>query len=163
MAKVKAEKYIRVLGIPQSGSADKAYYTLGLGIEEMSTEMNANVETTADILGNSEIKIGSYSPTSSVSPYSVDTSDDIHEFLQSIIDEQKTLDDLLVDIIDVKLYEEATTGAYPAIMQQGIVEITSYTRSASTGYTIDFNLHFKGNPVKGTFDPSTKKWTATTV
>ena len=158
MPKVKAEQYIRVIGIPNGQTVN--YYTLGLGMEELTTDMNASVETTQDILGNSEIKIGGYAPTSSVSPYSVDTSDSIHAFLQTIIDEEKTLDDLLVDVIDVKLYESATNGAYPAIKQQAIVEITSYTRSASSGYLIDFNLHFKGNPVKGTFNPTTKTWTA---
>lgn len=162
MAKIKAEKYIRAIGIPDGENSHK-YYIVGAGIEELTTEMNANVETTQDILGNSEIKIGAYSPTSSVSPYTVDDSDDIHEFLQGIIDEQKTLDDLRVQILDVKLFESSTGNAYPAIMQEGIIEIVSYTRSATAGYVIDFNLHFKGNPVKGTFDPKTKTWTATSA
>ena len=154
MAKVKAQQYVRVLEVGEG-----KFYTLGLGIEEMSTEMNANVETTQDILGNAEIKIGGYAPTSTVSPYTVDTDDDIHDFLQSIIDEEKTLDDLKVGVIDVKLYEAAVGEAYPAVRQEAIVEISSYTRSASSGYVIDFNLHFKGNPKKGNFNPTTKTWT----
>lgn len=161
MAKIEAKKYIRVIGIPTGNSEAKTYdyFIVGKGMEELSTEMNANVETTQDILGNNETKIASYAPSSTVSPYSADDEEELFDYLQGIIDEQKTLDNLLVQVLDVKLYEEASTGAYPAVMQEGIVEITSYTRSATAGYTIDFNLHLKGNPVKGSFNPTAKTWT----
>ena len=64
-------------------------------------------------------------------------------------------------MVEVKLWETVSTNAYPAIKEEAYIEITSYGGD-TTGYQIPFTLHYTGVKVKGTFDPSTKKFTATT-
>ena len=141
------------------GAETRSQYIVGVGLESMTTEMGADVQRVKDILGNNEIKVGGYEKASTISPYSCDSGDDIYDFLQDIIDNERTLDDLEVNVYDVKLFETPTGTApnvtYPAVKETAIVEITSYDRTVA-GYQINFNLLFKSDPVHGEYNPSTK-------
>ena len=81
------------------------------------------------------------------------------EKLQAIIDGDLTLDDLKTDIVEVKLWGEASANAYPAIKEECYIEIVSYGGD-TTGYQIPFNVHYTGVKTKGTFNISTKTFTA---
>lgn len=159
MPKIKSKEYIRVLGLPTETAGEYNYVTLGRGLESLPTQMGADVEKKKDVLGNVEISIGGYDKSATIAPYVCDSDEDLYKFLQDVIDNERTLDDLNVIVLDVKLYELPTLNAYPAIKEDAVIEITDYNREIA-GYQINFNLHFKGNPIKGTFDPATKIWTA---
>ena len=60
---------------------------------------------------------------------------------------------------EVKLWEAAEGDAYPATREEVYIEVTSYGGD-TTGYQIPFTLHYTGNKVKGTFDVTTKTFTA---
>ena len=68
------------------------------------------------------------------------------------------LDDLKTDIVEVKLWDKDTAGAYPAVREECYIEVVSYGGD-TTGYQIPFNVHYTGVKTKGTFDPATKKFT----
>jgi len=157
MPAIKSKEFIRVLGLPTVEPGTYNYITIGKGLESLPTSMGADVQKTKDVLGNVVIAIGGYDKSATISPYVCNSDDDLYIFLQDIIDNERTLDDLNVVVLDVKLYETDQLGAYPAIREDGVIEITDYNREVS-GYQINFNLHFKGNPAKGTFDPSAKTW-----
>jgi hypothetical protein len=78
--------------------------------------------------------------------------------LQGIIDEGKVLDELKADVVEVKLWEAAQEGKYPASREEVIIEVTSYGGD-TTGYQIPFTLHYTGSKVKGTFDVTSKTFT----
>ena len=71
----------------------------------------------------------------------------------------QTLDDLKTNIVEVKLWGEASANAYPAIKEECYIEIVSYGGD-TTGYQIPFNVHYTGVKTKGTFNISTKTFTA---
>ena len=75
------------------------------------------------------------------------------------IDGDLVLDDLKTDIVEVKLWGEASANAYPAIKEECYIEIVSYGGD-TTGYQIPFNVHYTGVKTKGTFNISTKTFTA---
>ena len=56
-------------------------------------------------------------------------------------------------------FGSASTGAYPATKEDVFIEIVS-EGGDTTGYQIPFNIHFTGNRTKGTFNPTTKEFTA---
>lgn len=145
--------------IDASETSTASYVRLGKDLEEYTVEMNANVEKKTNILGEVSVIIDKYEKQESVEPYYAEYGDALFEKLQSIIDEEKTLDDLKTTVLDVHLWEEGqTSGTFVAYREDAIIEVTSYGGD-TTGYQIPFNVHRTGNRVKGEFDPTTKTFT----
>ena len=135
-----------------------SYVRLGQDLEEYSPELSANVEKKNNILGNTTVTIDSYQKQGEVSPYYAEKGDPLFEKLQTIIDGDLVLDDLKTDIVEVKLWGEASAGAYPAVKEECYIEVSSYGGD-TTGYQIPFNVHYTGVKTKGTFDVSQKTFT----
>lgn len=142
-------------------SAEAAVYErLGKDLEEYSTEMAAQVDTKKNILGETSIQISGYEKTGSIEPYYAESGTGLFTRLQDIVDNQLVLDDLKTDVVEVKLWEgEGDATTFPAYKEEAYIEVTSYGGD-TTGYQIPFTLHYTGVRVKGTFDASTKTFTA---
>ncbi len=140
-------------------TGENTYERLGKDLEELSPELSAQVETKKNILGETSILISGYEKTAGVEPYYAEAGSALFEKLQSIIDGNLVLDDLKTHVVEVKLWETPEGSAYPAVKEEAYIEITSYGGD-TTGYQIPFTLHFTGSKVKGTFDVSTKAFTA---
>ena len=136
-----------------------SYVRLGADLEEYSPELSANVEKKSNILGQTSVTIDSYQKQGAVSPYYAEKGDPLVEKLQAIIDGDLVLDDLKTDIVEVKLWGEETSGAFPAVREECYIEVSSYGGD-TTGYQIPFNVHYTGVKTKGTFNPATKAFTA---
>ena len=135
-----------------------AYERIGEDLEEYNVEMNANVETKNNILGETSVVLDSYQPQASVEPYRAKIGSKMFERLQGIIDERQTLDDLKTDVLEVHLWEESVAGTYEAYKEEAIIEVSSYGGDY-TGYQIPFNIHYTGVRTKGTYNPATKAFT----
>ena len=157
MAKIE-RKYLAHY-INTAASNEAVYERLGKDLEEFSPELSAQVDTKKNILGETSILISSYEKTGSVEPYYAEKDSALFARLQDIIDNQLVLDDLKTDVVEVKLWDNTQDGVYPAIREEAYIEITSYGGD-TTGYQIPFTLHFTGVRTKGTFDVSTKTFTA---
>lgn len=132
-----------------------SYERLGKDLEEYSPKLSAKVERSTDILGDHNITISSYEKTGKVATYYAEPGTNLFTRLQNIIDKGLVLDDLKTEVIDVKLWESPTNGAYPAIRERAYIEVLSYGGDA-TGYSISFALHYTGNRTVGTFNPTEK-------
>ena len=141
------------------GSGTASYVRLGSDLEEYSPELSANVEKKNNILGQTSVVIDSYQKQGEAAPYYAEKDDPLFEKLQAIIDGDLTLDNLKTDIVEVKLWGEASTGAYPAVKEECYIEIVSYGGD-TTGYQIPFNVHYTGVKTAGTFNPNTRTFTA---
>lgn len=135
------------------------YVRLGADLEEYSPELSANVEKKQNILGQTSVTIDSYQKQGEVSPYYAEKGDALFEKLQAIIDGDLVLDNLKTDIVEVKLWEPDTSSAFPAVKEDCYIEVSSYGGD-TTGYQIPFNVHYTGIKTKGTFNPTTKAFTA---
>ena len=158
MAKIERKYLAHYINTAEDG-ADSAYERLGKDLEEFSPELSAQVDTKKNILGETSILISSYEKTGAVEPYYAETGSALFDRLQAIIDDSQVLDQLKTDVVEVKLWETAEDGKYPAIREEAYIEVTSYGGD-TTGYQIPFTLHFTGNKVKGTFDVTAKTFTA---
>ena len=157
MAKI-ARKFLAHF-INTAPTSQAVYERLGKDLEELSTELNPEVETKNNILGETSTNLSSYQAQFSVEPYYADEGTGLHTFLQDIIDNRKVLDDTKTDVLEVHMWEESESGVFTAYKEECIVEISSYGGD-TTGYQIPFNVHLSGNRVKGTFDTSTNTFTA---
>ena len=158
MAKIERKYLAHFINAAVPG-AEASYERLGKDLEEYAPELSAEVETKKNILGESSILISGYEKTASVEPYYAEKESALFARLQAIIDGNLVLDDLKTDVVEVKLWEDAVSGAYPAFKEEAYIEVTSYGGD-TTGYQIPFTLHYTGVKVAGTFNPSTKAFTA---
>jgi len=156
--KIERKYMAHYLNAAFGGSTD-SYCRLGADLEEYSPELSANVEKKTNILGQTSVVIDSYQKQGEVTPYYAEKDDPLFEKLQAILDGDLVLDDLKTDIVEVKLWGEASAGAYPAVKEECYVEIVSYGGD-TTGYQIPFNIHYTGVKTQGTFNVSTKTFTA---
>ena len=157
MAKIERKYLAHFINTAEGGEA--VYERLGKDLEEFSPELSAQVDTKKNILGETAVVISAYEKTGAVEPYYAESDTGLFARLQAIIDEGLVLDKLKTDIVEVKLWEQAEGGAYPAIREEAFIEVTSYGGD-TTGYQIPFKLHFTGKKVKGTFDVATRSFTA---
>ena len=157
MAKIERKYMAHYINAAKDGEA--AYERLGQDLEEFSPEMSAQVETKKNILGESSVLISGYEKTAAVEPFYADQGSELFQRLQEIIDGDLVLDDLKADVVDVKLWDADQAGAYPAVKETVFIEVTSYGGD-TTGYQIPFTIHYTGEKVKGTFNVSTRTFTA---
>ena len=155
----KIERKYRAHYINTAKGEEAAYERLGQDLEEFSPELSAQVDTKKNILGETSILISGYEKTAGVEPYYAEVDSGLFTRLQEIIDEGLLLDELKTDVVEVKLWEQPEGSAYPAIREEAYIEVNSYGGDV-TGYQIPFTLHYTGAKVKGSFDISTKTFTA---
>lgn len=158
MAKIERKYLAHFINAASSGE-EATYVRLGKDLEEYAPEMAAEVETKKNILGETNVLISGYQKTASIEPYYAEKGDDLFTRLQAIVDGNLVQEDLKTDVVEVKLWETATDGAYPAYKEDAYIEVTSYGGN-TTGYQIPFTLHYTGVKTKGTFDPISKTFTA---
>ena len=157
MAKIERKYMAHFINAAKKGEA--VYERLGQDLEEFSPEMSAQVETKKNILGESSVLISGYEKTAAVEPFYANQGSQLFQRLQEIIAGDLTLDDLKADMVDVKLWDADEAGAYPAVKETVFIEVTSYGGD-TTGYQIPFTIHYTGEKVKGTFNVSTRNFTA---
>ncbi len=138
--------------------ASPSYELIGIDLEELTVNMNPTVEKKKNILGETSANLTSYEKQTTVAPYIAVMGSGLHSRLQGIIDNEKILDDVKTDIVEVQTWGEATSGAYPAYKQEAIIAVTSYGGDTN-GYQIPFELHYIGSKIKGMFNPETKEFT----
>lgn len=157
MAKIERKYLAHYINAAESGEA--VYERLGKDLEEFSPELAAQVDTKRNILGETAILISGYEKTGAVEPFFAEEGSALFERLQSIVDGNLVLDQLLTDVVEVKLWKSENGTSYPAIRESAYIEVISYGGDTS-GYQIPFTLHFTGNKETGTFDVTTKEFTA---
>lgn len=160
MAKIERKLMAHFINVTPSGNT-ATYFRLGKDLEEMNVELNPTTDKKKNILGELSVNLSSYEAQSSVEPYYADKDDGLHAYLQNLVDNRKVLDDCKSDVIEVHLWDEdgGTSGTFTAYKESVIVEVSSYGGD-NTGYQIPFNVHYLGDRVKGTFNVSTKTFTA---
>ena len=158
MAKIERKYMAHFLNGAKPGE-EAVYERLGQDLEEFAPELSAQVETKKNILGENSVVISGYEKTAAVEPYYAQSGSALFTRLQEIIDGDLVLDDLKADVVDVKLWDADEAGAYPAVKETVFIEVTSYGGD-TTGYQIPFTIHYTGEKVKGTFNVSTRTFTA---
>lgn len=137
------------------------YVRLGKDLEEFSVELNPDVETSKNILGENAVKHNGYDVTSTVDPIYYEYDDALTEKLMEIAMKRLTGDECKTSYVEV-LLKPGEDGAEPqeirAVREDVYVIPTSYGGDTA-GVQVPFEVHFAGNRVEGSFDLKTKKFT----
>lgn len=137
------------------------YVRLGKDLEEYSVELNPDVETKKNILGENSVAVSGYEVSSSVDPYYYDYDEALSEKIMDIAMNRTTGDGCKTTTIDVLLKPGTTADAAPTVVwayREDCYIVPQSVGGDTTGIQIPFELHRAGNRVKGTFDLTTKKF-----
>lgn len=141
--------------------AAAAYVRLGKDLEEFSVELNPDVETAKNILGENSVKHNGYEASSTADPVYFEYDDALTEKVMEIAMLRKTGDECKTSYVEVLLKPgegDAEPTVVRAVREDVYVIPTSYGGDTS-GVQVPFEVRFAGNRVEGTFDLSTKKFT----
>lgn len=137
------------------------YVRLGKDLEEYSVELNPDVETKKNILGENSVNINGYEVSGSVDPMYYEYEDALSEKVMDIAMNRTTGDGCKTTTIDVLLKPGATSDAAPTCVwayREDCYVVPQSVGGDTSGVQIPFEIHRCGNRTKGTFDLSTKKF-----
>ena len=142
-------------------SDDATYVRLGKDLEEFSVELNPEVETVRNILGENSVQMSGYEVSADTDPFYYAENDALAQKILDIALGRLTGESCKTTYVDVIL-KPGETGAAPTVVTAWREEVyvvpTSYGGD-TTGVQTPFTVHFAGNRVEGTFDLETKKFT----
>lgn len=139
------------------------YVRIGKDITELSVELNPNIETSQNILGENSVTHNGYEASTDADPVYYEYDDDLTEKVMEIAMLRQTGDACKTSYVEVLMKPGATEDAPPtvvrAVREDVLLIPTSYGGDTS-GVQVPFTINYTGNRVSGTFDLSTKKFTA---
>ena len=135
------------------GGQSTNYVRLGKDLEEYNEELNPEVETKENILGETSVNHKGYKPQSEVSPFYVYDDDPLATQLFAIINERKTADGCQTTKVDVLINADGTVAwAY----REDVLVVPNSSGGDTSGVQIPFTIYSMGNRTAGTFNLSTK-------
>lgn len=144
--------------------AASSYVRLGKDLEEFSEELNPDVEVNKNILGEQSVKVSGYEVQGEVDPFYYEDYDDaLSNKIMEIANERATGNKCLTTMVDVLLKPGATSGSAPTVVwayREDCYVVPNSVGGDTSGIQIPFTVYKAGNRVKGTFDVTTKKFTA---
>ncbi len=136
-----------------------SYIRLGKDLEDYSINLNPDVESKKNILGESTTNVKGYSPQGSIETYYAYKGDALYERLLEITNERSTGSKLETTVVDVIVDSEGNVES--AYRENAIIVPQSI--GGSDGIQIPFEIYYNGNRTKGDFDVKTKAFTETTT
>lgn len=139
------------------------YVRLGADLEEFSVELNPNVESSENILGQKSVKHNGYDASADASPVYYDYDDSLTEKLFEIANTRAHGDDCKTSYVDVLLQGDSTTDTTPTVLwayRESCYLIPQSYGGDTSGVQIPFQIQLCGDRVKGSFNLETKKFTA---
>lgn len=158
----KAERKYLAHFIDGAFSTDKpTYVRLGKDLEEYSVDLNPNVETKQNILGESAVVVNGYEVSSSIEPYYYEYDDSLSERIMEIAMNRVIGESCKTTVVDV-LLKPGADGSDPTCVWaycEDCYVVPESVGGDTSGIQIPFTIHRAGNRVKGTFDITTKTFT----
>lgn len=158
-----ARKYLAHYLDAAFNSATPEYVRLGKDLEEYSEELNPDVEISKNILGEQSVRHSGYEVQADADPFYYDYDDSLSAKIMDIAMTRATGDACKTTAVDVLLKPGATEDAAPTVVwayREDVYVIPNSVGGDTSGIQVPFTLYKAGNRVKGTFDISTKKFTA---
>ena len=142
------------------GGQTTNYVRLGDDLEELTIELNPEIDQFRNILGEGKVRNQGYEPSADVSPYYATIGDDLFEQLFAIVDGRLTGEDVETTVVDV-VYN--TDGTVYKATREDVKVIPSGFGGDSSGVQIPFTYYYNGNRTNGTWtqDSSTGAYSFT--
>lgn len=143
------------------GTADSPKYVLlGDGITSLTEEFNPESDTKQYInQTNGTTSIKSYTPSISIEKEYIQ-DDDLQEWMNEKIKLLPTGSAAQADYVRINILEAAVDGAYPAVKRKCSFQFDSIGGDAGAELMNSMTLGGIGDGIQGTFDVTTKTFTA---
>lgn len=141
--------------------AETDYALLGKDLEEFTIELNPDIETKKNILGENAVKHNGYDASSSADPIYYDYDDKLSTKLMEIAMLRKDGDNCKSSYVEV-LLKPGEDGAAPEVLRavrEDVYVVPNSYGGDTSGVQVPIEIKFAGNRVEGDFDLSTKKFT----
>ncbi|MEE0857699.1 MAG: hypothetical protein U0L58_10455 [Ruminococcus sp.] len=130
------------------GGSTPSWYLVGKDVEDMSIELNPDVESKKNILDETTVNDNGYEPSISVDTYYANPSDgEFYTKIKNIAMNRLTGDACRTKILEVLV--DKAEGAFDAWQEDAVIKPQSYG-GPQGGISIPYNVHFDGNRVQGT-------------
>ena len=120
----------------------------GSRVEDLTLEMNPNVETVTDITGVTDTVLDKYEKQTSVEPYLAKRSSKLAAWLYNVVREEKTGSDVEKSFLVVNVFAGEGKN-FDAWIQKSVVAVQSYGGDTK-GLQIPYSLHWIGEKTFGT-------------
>ena len=137
------------------------YVLLGKDLEEFVVELNPDVETKRNILGENTVQHNGYDASSSADPIYYDYDDKLSTKLMDIAMLRKDGEACKTSYVEV-LLKPGKDGAAPEVVRavrEDVYVVPNSYGGDTSGVQVPIEIKFAGNRVEGEFDLSTKKFT----
>lgn len=137
------------------------YVLLGKDLEEFTVELNPDIETKKNILGENSVKHNGYDASSAADPIYYDYDDKLSGKLMEIAMLRKEGDHCKTSYVEV-LLKPGEDGAAPEVVRavrEDVYVVPQSYGGDTSGVQVPIEIKFAGNRVEGEFDLSTKKFT----
>lgn len=160
MAKAKRNTYMLFMDVSTSGATSAEYEIIGKDIEELSRELNNEVNSFTNILGETETEITKGNQVTTCDPVKFRDDSKASKILYGIYKNDSELSDVERDFIEVNTAVPVTgsDGEYEAFKQKGAIDLKSWGGD-TTGINSPFDINWIGTKTYGTFNPTTKAFT----
>lgn len=148
MAKLERKAYLTFIDSTFKTTGEPSWFLIGKDFEELVVELNPDMETITNILGETSVKDNGYKPEMSADPYYANTDDSIYTKIKDIAMKRLTGDACKTRILEV-IVEDTDADTFEAHQENVIVKPQSYGGDTS-GFSIPFNISFDGSRKHGT-------------
>lgn len=140
------------------------YQLIGADLTEFNIELNPQVESSQNILGENSVVHSGYEVSSSASPVYHDFDKVLESKLIELAMNRKIGDQCKTSYVEV-LYQEGENGAFTHVhcFREDVLIIPTSYGGDTTGVQVPYDIHYCGNRVKGTFNKESKTFTADTA
>lgn len=155
---VKRSEFATFLNTTPSATA--TYSLVGDGVSSGTVNMNPKTTEEQYIHQDSATKsLDSYAPDMPIEA-TCKKGDAVYDYVDGLRKARAVGAAAVSDVVNVWLYETATAGAYPAEQQAVSVQVDSFGGDGGVGNKINYTINYQGDPVLGTFNPTTGVFTA---
>lgn len=157
MAKVKRSLIMTFVDITPS---TEVYELLGIGVITGQISMNPNVLTETYISQDTaNISVESYAPTMPLE-ITMDDTDPVQLYLEGLMRSRAVLGDCETTIVNVWNYLAGGPTAAIAEQQAVSIQVDSVGGDGGAASKLNVTINYQGDPVIGTFNTTTKAFTA---
>lgn len=149
-------------GIVYGEGHTEEWYAVGEDNDELTREINDEIESTKNVLGKTSINHTSGAQTTEVDPHKLRPNEKLSYLIYQIFKFGLTGDKAKVNGMEVTYADKQAEGSYGAWTEGAVIQLSSWGGD-TTALGSPFILNWDGNKVHGTFSTADKKFTPTTT
>jgi hypothetical protein len=155
--RIRASQYVTFI---YTGAA---YSLLGDGVTSAKETFNPKITNETYIINdNATPSVDSYAATTPV-VQTAKVGDAVYDYIETLKNNRDVEEDAETYIVNVYEYENAYLSNYPATKQNVVISIESFDREGGVRVPINYTLQYQGDPIQGSFNPTSKVFTAAPV